>query len=122
MKIDEVVNYWKMCDDKIKTMNDNIKPIREHKKKLETYIIDYGTNMNSNTDHSAQSLPAFELSDSVLSIQPSKTTTPISMKFIEKCLHDIIPNDNQVTQIINYIQSKRETTEKTIIKRSYPKT
>ena len=38
----------------------------------------------------------------------TKTSNPLSLTFIEKCLHEIIPNISQVQHILHYIKEKRE--------------
>ena len=47
----------------------------------------------------------------------SKMSSQLTFKFLEKCLHDIISDEKQVENIINYIKNKREITETKSIKK-----
>ena len=49
----------------------------------------------------------------------TKTSNPLSLTFIEKCLHEIIPNSSQVQHILHYIKEKREIKINSEIKRYY---
>ena len=47
--------------------------------------------------------------------------TPLSYKFIEKCLGEIIPDEDKVEHIIQYIKNKREVQIEKTLKRFYTK-
>ena len=49
----------------------------------------------------------------------TKTSNPLSLTFIEQCLHEIIPNKSQVQHILKYIKEKREIKINPEIKRYY---
>lgn len=49
----------------------------------------------------------------------TKTSNPLSLTFIEQCLHEIIPNSSQVQHILKYIKDKREIKINPEIKRYY---
>ena len=49
----------------------------------------------------------------------TKTSNPLSFTFIEKCLHEIIPNSSQVQHILRYMKEKREIKINSEIKRYY---
>jgi hypothetical protein len=51
----------------------------------------------------------------------SKTTAPLTLTYIEKCLSDLITNGKQVEQIMAYIKKNRETKTSMEIKRVYDK-
>ena len=46
-------------------------------------------------------------------------TQPLTLGFLEKCLSEVIANQSQVKQIVDYIKSKRETKIVPEIKRYY---
>ena len=60
-----------------------------------------------------------KISDGNLKFTTVKVTTPLTFKFIEKCLNEIINNSKQVEQIINYLKEKRENKYVEEIKRFY---
>ena len=111
MNYTNAIKTWVHYDNLIKKYNDDIKPIREKKKSIETQILNY-------TEKKQLENNIIKISNDNLSFKRSVTTQPLSIKFIQKCLSDIIPNDNHVNSIINYIESKRETNERMHIKRS----
>ena len=51
----------------------------------------------------------------------TKTTAPLTFKFIEQCLNECIANHDDETQIIKYIKEKRATRIVPDIKRFYTK-
>ena len=111
MNYNEAIQKWVQYDNKIKEYNEQIKPIREYKKKLEEKIIDY-TKSNNLNDHQ------IKISDGTITFKQQSNQTPLSIKFIENCLRDIIPSDESVDKIIEYIVSQRQSSEKINIKRS----
>lgn len=112
MNYNEAIQKWVQYDNKIKEYNEKLKPIREYKKKLEEKIIDF-TKSNYLNDHT------IKISDGMITFKEQSHPTPLSIKFIEKCLHDIIPSVESVNKIIEYIVSQRQQSEKIIIKRSF---
>ena len=111
MNYNEAIQKWVQYDNKLKEYNEQIKPIRDYKKKLEEKIIEYSKN-NKLEEHIIQ------ISDGNITFKQQTNQTPLSMKFIEKCLHEIIPSKISVDKIIEYITSLRQITQKTNIKRS----
>ena len=59
------------------------------------------------------------ISDGKLKFCETKQTAPITLGFLETCLGDIISNQNQVKQIMEYIKGKREHKVVPEIKRYY---
>ena len=49
----------------------------------------------------------------------NKETQPLTFKFLETCLSEIIKNEEQVSQIVNYIKNKRDVKYVTELKRFY---
>jgi hypothetical protein len=43
-----------------------------------------------------------------LKFAQSKVTNPLTFKYLEKCLGEVIRNENQVTQILDYVKKQRE--------------
>lgn len=112
MNYNTAIQKWVEYDNKIKEFNDKIKPIREYKKKLEEKIIDY-SNHNQLQEH------VIQISDGTITFKKQSNLVPLTIKFIEKCLHEIIPSDESVKKIVEYISSQRQSNEKLNIKRSF---
>ena len=60
---------------------------------------------------------SIKTNEGLLKMTQSKMSSQLTFKFLEKCLHDIISDEKQVENIINYIKNKREITETKSIKK-----
>ena len=109
---DKQIQKWVEIDNKIKKINAELKTSRELKNDLETSIMT--TVNNKKLLNTSLSLP-----DGRLRFVETKTTNPISLTFIEKCLNELIPNKSQVHHILKYMKEKREIKVNSEIKRYY---
>ena len=109
---DKQIQKWIELDNRLKKINNEIKTTREMKNDLEASIMETVNNKKLlNTTLSTI--------DGRLRFIETKTSNPISLTFIEKCLHEIIPNTSQVQHILRYIKEKREIKINSEIKRYY---
>jgi hypothetical protein len=60
-----------------------------------------------------------KLSDGQLKFVKVKETQPLTFKYLETCLSEIIKNEEQVKKIVEYIKNKREVKYVPEIKRLY---
>ncbi len=107
---DKQIQKWIEMDNKIKKINAELKTSRDLKNDIETSIME--TVNNKKLLNTSLSLP-----DGRLRFVETKTTNPISLTFIEKCLNDLIPNKSQVQHILKYMKDKREIKTNPEIKR-----
>lgn len=112
-KLIENVQKWVLIEGKLKEVNEKTKKMREMKTQLGKDICNYMTDNNLNSH--------IEISDGELRFFEKKDYTPLSFGYIEKRLHEIIADDNQVEFIIKYLKDKRETNTYLDIKRHYNK-
>jgi septal ring factor EnvC (AmiA/AmiB activator) len=109
---DKQIQKWIELDNKLKKINSEIKTTREMKNDLEASIMDVVNNKKLlNTSVATM--------DGRLRFIETKTSNPLSLTFIEQCLHEIIPNSSQVQHILKYIKDKREIKINSEIKRYY---
>jgi CxxC motif-containing protein len=109
---DKQVYKWIEMDNKIKKINADLKTLREGKNDIETSIMEIVNNKKLlNT--------SLALPDGRLRFVETKTTNPISLTFIEKCLNELISNKSQVQHILKYMKDKREIKINPEIKRYY---
>ena len=109
---DKQVYKWIEIDNKIKKINAELKTLREGKNDIETSIMEIVNNKKLlNT--------SLALPDGRLRFVETKTTNPISLTFVEKCLNELIPNKSQVQHILKYMKDKREIKTNPEIKRYY---
>jgi CxxC motif-containing protein len=109
---DKQIQKWIELDNKLKKINNEIKTTREMKNDLEASIMEIVNNKKLlNTSIST--------TDGRLRFIETKSSNPLSLTFIEQCLHEIIPNASQVQHILKYIKEKREIKINPEIKRYY---
>jgi len=112
-KLTENVQKWVFIEGKLKEVNEKTKKMREMKTQLGKEICNYMTDNNLNSH--------IEISDGELRFFEKKEYTTLSFGYVEKCLQEIIADDNQVKFIIKYLKDNRETTTSLDIKRHYNK-
>jgi hypothetical protein len=114
MAFEEKIKEWVLMDNEIKILNEKIKSIREKKSNLSTNILTYVEQNNLSNNQ-------IKLVDGKLKFVNTNIINPITFKYVESCLRDIIKNENQVNQILSYIKQKRENKRQIEIKRYYDK-
>lgn len=103
------VQRWVLADTQLKQLTEKTKQMREVKSAANANIILYmkQTNYNGN----------IKISDGELRIYEKKEYSPLTYSYIEKCLAKIIPDENHVEYIIQYLKENREVTTNQDIKR-----
>jgi septal ring factor EnvC (AmiA/AmiB activator) len=110
--LEKTIQRWVELDNELKILNEQVKELRTRKNDTEDKIIDYVSEHDMNNN-------VINISDGKLKFCETKQTAPITLGFLEKCLGDIISNQNQVKQIMEYIKGKREYKVVPEIKRYY---
>lgn len=103
------IKQWVELDIELKKENEKIKILRNTKNELNNRIIQYAKTNNLMK-------AKIEINDSVLKFVNTKTTSTITLKYLEKCLQDIIDDNSKIDKIMSYIKNNRETTVTTEIK------
>lgn len=106
------IQKWVSIDNQIKILNEKTKELRDEKNDL---LEDINVYIETNKLNNA----SIDISDGKLKFVQSKTTQPLTLRFVENCLSNIIQDSKQVTQIMKYIKDKREKKEISEIKRYY---
>lgn len=112
MSFETNIKNWVSVDNEIKILNEKLKSLREHKSKLHEEINTYIKNNNMENSQ-------VRISDGLLKFIHSKTQQPLTFKYLEDRLSEIIKDKTQVNTILNHIKSKRETKIIPEIKRYY---
>ena len=112
MTFEENIKQWVLLDNKIKTLSDQVKELRQLKSNhCETILQHVETNNLSNA--------TVQISDGRLKFTPIRQTTPLTFTFVESCLNKCIGSEEQVKQIITFIKESREIKYVPDIKRTY---
>lgn len=111
-KFQHNIKEWVRLDGQIKEFNEQLKQIRTEKSTLQTNIYDFvqENDLESST---------IKISDGKLKFTQTKQTPPLSLGFIESCLQEKLNNDDLVSDLMEYIKSKREPKISSEIKRYY---
>jgi hypothetical protein len=110
--LEKSIQRWVELDNELKHLNERVKDLRTCKNDMEDKIIDYVSTHDTNNN-------VINITDGKLKVCETKQTMPITLGFLEKCLGDIISNQSQVKQIMEYIKGKREYKVVPEIKRYY---
>ena len=110
--LDKTIQNWVELDNELKRVNEKAKDIRTRKNDIEDKLITYVEDNNMNNS-------VVNIIDGKIKFCETKQTSPLTLGFLEKCLSEVIANQGQVKQIIDYIKSKRETKIVPEIKRYY---
>jgi hypothetical protein len=101
MSFENKIQEWVSIDNKIKIYNDKIKELREKKTEL-------NTELTYHAEQNGLDKSVIQISDGKLKFTKNAVSTPLSFKYIEKTLGEIIPNKEQATIILNHIKNNRE--------------
>lgn len=112
MSFEQNIQHWVLLDNQIRALNDKLKELRDKKH-------DLAENINQHIEEANLSNATIKISDGQLKFVKVKETQPLTFKYLETCLHEIIKNEDQVQKIIEYIKNKRETKNVPEIKRLY---
>ena len=108
------IKRWVSLDNRIKSLNDEVKGLREEKSAINDSISQH---IEANNLEKA----TIQISDGKLRYVTTKTQSPISLKYLESCLSECISDEKKVKEILEYIKTNREVKETTEIKRYYNK-
>lgn len=115
MDIEKRVKDWVTIDNRLKLLNEEMRDLRDKKRDYENDVLIWATPY---VDQGQK--PTIKISDGKLRIVETKQTQPLSMKFIEECLEQCLSEQNK-TQIMDFIKSRRQTKVIKEVKRTYDK-
>jgi len=110
MSFENTVQKWVSIDNQIKIYNEKLKSLREEKSHLNEILFRQGTtnNLLNNT---------IQISDGKLKFVTTKISPPLTFKYVEKSLGEIIKNEDQVKRIMEYLKNHRDIKNVSEIKR-----
>ena len=102
MSFEKEIQQWVSLDNEIKILNEKVKGLREKRSTIEKSVT---TQAFSNNLSNA----VIKISDGNLRFINTKVTEPLTFRYLEKSLNEVIKNESQVRSIIEYIKQKRNT-------------
>lgn len=112
MNFEDNIKNWVLLDNKIKELNDNVRKLRNKKNNITESLYQIANQKNYLNSK-------INISDGNLKFVELKQTNPISISFLDECLSEIIPNEEQKNKVIEYIKNKRNSKIIREIKRTY---
>lgn len=112
MSFEENIQQWVATDNLIKSHNKKLKELRELRNNLNANIITYVEQNNLGN-------AVIEITDGKLKFQNTKSSPPLTYKFVKTCLMEQLDNEETVNQLIDYMKEKREFKYSAEIKRTY---
>jgi len=111
-RFEQQIQQWVNIDNQLKILNEKVYELREKRHNL-------CENLTSHIHTNNMSNASIQISDGKLKFVTTKTTAPITFKYLEKSLGEIIKNEHQVKQIIEYLKQHREVKLIPEIKRTF---
>jgi septal ring factor EnvC (AmiA/AmiB activator) len=110
MSFDAKIQQWVQVDNELKKLNDHIKKVREQRNVLETNLTSYAKT-NNMTDSTIQ------INKDKLKFVDTRIPEPLTFKYLEKSLGEIIKDESKVKLIMEHVKQKRAVKIVTEIKR-----
>ena len=101
MNFENQIKQWVQLDNQLKEINERAKELREKRNSLEKNITNYAASNNLSNS-------MVQLGDGKLKFVNTKVPEPLTFKYLEKTLGEIIKNESQVQLIMEHIKQKRE--------------
>lgn len=98
---EDYVKKYVQVDNEIETLQNKLKVMKEWKRKLNQVIVKHMEDKDL-VDHT------LEISDGTLRYYEKKEYSSMSFTYIEKCLHNMISEPEQVKYVIQYLKDQRE--------------
>ena len=108
----ESIKKWVQLDNQVKAYNDKARQLREERNDIADSIIEY-------VDTSGLNNTTVKISDGKLRFAPTKQTAPLTLRYVEDCLHQCLGDQTIVKQIMGHIKKNREVRLSRDIKRTY---
>ena len=101
MSFENQIQQWVQLDNQVKQMNEKTKELREKRNSLEKSISNH---VSSNNLSNA----TIKINNEKLKFATTKVPEPLTFKYLEKTLCEVIKNENQVKLIMEHIRQKRD--------------
>lgn len=100
MSFENKIQQWVQLDNQLKKLNEQAKQLREQRNSLESNLTTYAktNNMVDTT---------IKVNNDKLKFVDTKVPEPLTFKYLEKTLGEIIKNETQVQVIMEHIKQKR---------------
>lgn len=112
MSFENQIQQWVSLDNQMKIYTEKIKELRDKKNSITENI-----QKHVKTNQLSQS--TIQISDGKLKFVETRVSEPLTFKYLEKSLSEIIKNESQVKMIMDHVKKNREIKVNSEIKRFY---
>ena len=112
MSFEQNIQQWISIDNETKLLSEKIHKLREKKSKIHE-------NINVHIESNHLNNVTLQVNKDNLKFVTTKVTNPLTFKYVEKSLGNIIKNPVQVKQIVEYLKENRDIKLVNEIKRFY---
>ena len=100
MSFENQIQQWVSLDNQLKQLNEKVKDLRDKRNNLEENITSYASENNLSN-------ATVKISDGKLKFTNTKVQEPLTFKYLEKTLGEVIKNESQVKLIMDHLKQKR---------------
>jgi len=100
MSFENQIQQWVSIDNQLKQLNDKVKELRNKRNTLEETITTHASNNNLSNS-------TIKISDGMLKFANTRVPEPLTFKYLEKTLGEVIKNESQVKLIMEHVKQKR---------------
>jgi len=100
MNFENQIQQWVSIDNQLKQMNEQVKELRNKRNNLEEYITNYASENNLSN-------ATIKINDGRLKFTNTKVPEPLTFKYLERSLGEVIKNESQVKIIMEHLKEKR---------------
>lgn len=100
MSFEQQIQQWVSYDNQLRQLNEKVKEVREKRSMLEQNITQYASQNNLSNS-------TINIGDGRLKIANTRVYEPITFKYLEKTLNEIIKNESQYKIIMEQIKERR---------------
>ncbi len=100
MSFENKVQQWVQLDNQLKKLNEQVKQLRDQRNSLETNLTSYAKSNNISDS-------TIKINNDRLKFVDTKVPEPLTFKYLERTLGEIIKNESQVHLIMEHIKQKR---------------
>ena len=112
MSFEGQIQQWVSIDNQLKQLNEKVKELRETRNELEQNITSHASSNNLSN-------ATIQISDGKLKFANTTVHEPLTFKYLEKALGEVIKNETQIKLIMEHLKQKRNKKIVPEIKRFY---
>jgi len=99
---EQKIQAWVSIDNQLKLLNEKVQELRDKRNDLSENITKYAQTNNLQN-------ATIQISDGKLKFANTRVTAPLTFKYLEKSLGEVIKNESQVKQIVEYVKENRDS-------------